>query len=497
MNFYWLILAGLLLGATGYFPWYSEIGKLIGQLGPYLPLLVGLGLLAWAAKDIMQGIKDLLSTIFKFVGSVLFLLVFLVMIVPVMAADTFLLGSLSHWMWKYQFGTLVLIALSAAGIGILLWKDGKLTSEFSIKYLTFFAVLGAVSIVVGWSQDYFSGVERLNVKVVKGTTFLEPAASIKLKGGDHVVIKAFGWVTAGGKDYPPQGDIRDLTSFGDWWRPVGEMQLLVLLKRGQPAVEVPLENIKSGAETVGGFDLYRDFGYYIEAEATVPEKAVGYLDVGWFDLPSGQPDSGFVRLTIQVNPHLTTKGRLAKLPWYVGVMGILVALLLSQVAASYLTALFSNKVWKVTVWAVAVLAFVYTVAALRKVGAVDFASTPNVADGVRTVGGWFEDTSAPKRGGSGGGGAVSTGHTILCPGDEVWVNKGEEVTFNIGNRSGCKISSLKAIEGSVYKTWVFPGGVEGPKEVLSLTGPDNPSPSRRPSAVILQGMEDKSAVLAQ
>ncbi len=498
MNGYWLtvIMAALILGAIGRFPWYAEVGQAIRQLAPYLPLILAMWLLSGVLKDVIQGVKDFFTIRFKFVGGVLFLLVFLVMIVPVMAADTFLLGPLSHWMWKYQFGTLAVVALSAAAIGILLWKDGKLTSGFSIKYLTFFAVLGVVSIVVGWSQDYFGGVERLDVEVVNGTTYLDPAASIKLKGGDHVVVKAFGRVTAGGKDYPPQGDIRHLIQFGDWYRPTGEMQILVG-KQGQPAVEAPLENIKTGAETVGGFDLYHDVGYYIEAEATVPEKAVGYLDVGWFGLPTGQPDSGFVRLTIQVNPHLTTRGRLAKLPWYIGVMGILAALLLSEIAASYLAALFSNKVWKVTVWVVAILAFVFTVAALRNVGAVDFSSTPNVADGVRTVGSWFEDRSSPptKKNGSGSG-VASTGRKALCPSDEVRIGKGEQVGFQVGDRPGCRVSAITVVNGSIKRTWVFPGGVEGPAEVLTSGGPDLPGPSKRPSAIILEGLEDNSALKA-
>ena len=406
----------------------------------------------------------------RFVGGVLFLLVFLVMIVPVMAADTFLLGSLSHWMWKYQVGTLAVVALSAAAIGILLWKDGKLTSEFSIKYLAFFAVLGAASIVVGWSQDYFGGVQRLGVEVAKGTTFIEPAASIKLKGGDHIVVKAFGRVTVGGKDYPPQGDTRRPIQFGDWYRPTGEMQILVW-KAGQPAVEVPLENIKSGAETVGGFDLYHDVGYYIEAEATVSEKAFGYLDVGWFNLPAGQPDSGFVRLTIQVNPHLTAKGRLAKLPWYVSLLGILMFILAAEMGASYLAAVSTSRMWKATVWIAAILAVIYTVVALRQADAVDFEGMPG------------PDFSAMFEKGT------------LCPGNEiVFEKKGRTRVYEVGGRPGCIVSAVQAIDGSFERIWVFPNGTKGPKEVLSSRGPDLPGPSKRPSKIILKSLEDDSVV---
>jgi hypothetical protein len=105
-------------------------------------------------------------------------------------------------------------------------------------------------------------------------------------------------------------------------------------------------------------------------------------------------------------------------------------------------------------------------------------------------------SDADKGGGKVSGQSTSTSNQgrakteTICPGDEVWLEAGKEVTLQVGERSGCNVASVTIpTNGKVLRRWIYPGG-RTEEAVLSSSDPNLPAPSARPSMVYVRAITD-------
>lgn len=314
-----LVLLGLYL--LGWLP--QELQDVIGALTPWAPLLVALYFLQSAVGDVLKGAWRMVETFVKFIVSAIFAAIFLIFVFPIMLADTFLLGSMAQWMWKFQVGPLLLVIASGMALGLIRLWEGKLSYEFSKRFLASAMILGVALIVWGYVSESWTNTHRLIFTIRGGRVFADPAGSVQVKAGDVIRFSAFGRAIArvGGTDvpYPPQGDLFD--PLGPEETPRGQIQLVVRDRAGTEQA-VPVTNVTSGERTIAGIiDLgYYTGGYYAEAEAKIPARLAGRLKIAFVGVT---PHSGTMRLTLQLNPHRSFIGRMLAHSEYLGVLGML------------------------------------------------------------------------------------------------------------------------------------------------------------------------------
>lgn len=383
-------------------PFKEEVRNIVGTTAPWAPLLIGLYLLKDAVKALVEGVWRTTETALKTIVALLFFVVFLVFVLPVAVLDTILLGWMAQWMWKYQVGTLALVALSLMAISVINIYEGRMSYAAAKKYLVAAVLVGVGSIVWGYVSQDLTGTKRVTFRVRDKVVYSDPAASVRVKGGDRIRFTAFGRVRhtnykGVAKFYSPQGDLEDLfLEAGDEEEhPRGELAFVVLHPRRDPE-RILVENLESGVSDIGGLDTGNYAGgYAIRGEATIPGGAEGRLSIGFYGL---YPESGLIRLTLQLNPHRSLVGRMMELRDYVGVLGML-ALGLGIVAAlgmvmKLMPAGGMKGVAFVALFIAGYVFFIATVGAARRATGVD---------AFRSLGRLTFPTGVSARAGAGGG----------------------------------------------------------------------------------------------
>lgn len=313
-------------------PFGAEIRTLVGAISPWAPLLLALYFVKDAVSDILRGVWTWISIALKALAAIVLALLFTVSVFPIMVADTFLLGDFAQFLWKYEVGPLALIALSAFAYWAVSGFQGHGIAQ---KYLAVMIAIGVASIGWGYLSGIWLNTARLTYWVNGGTVYVEPAASVWVKPGDRIAVSAFGRVvsTETVRDpatgllarievvSPPQGDLERL--IGDEERPQGELELVVHRRRQGTVTDrrVPLKKVQAGPSDIAGFDLgYYTGGYHLRGEAQIPAGAEGRLLIGFNSL---QPSSGWVRMTVALNPHQSLVGRMTAQRGYQSVLGFL------------------------------------------------------------------------------------------------------------------------------------------------------------------------------
>ncbi|MBI2610255.1 hypothetical protein HYW53_03785 [Candidatus Giovannonibacteria bacterium] len=459
-------------------PFREEFQALLQGLIPYAPLLIGLWFLRDSLNTAAGGIGRAIETIAGFIGVALFTIFVLPLLIAVMLADTALLGSFSNYVWRNQAWVVALIIASAIGI----YVAGGATREFIKRYFYGAVMVAVFGLVLGFIGSKFLGVEDIDFSV-EGRVFPNPARSIEVRGGDTVKISMFGEVYKDGKVYGPAGDPMDPVAGPDGIpRGRGEVQLIVgdLLNPFSKKTAVPIEITEHGVQEIFGIDVGEwTGGYWAKGEAIIPAGVKGRVSLGFTRLDP--PEKGWMKAKFQVVSSTGPQGFLNSLLKYAPYLVFLAILAFAIGVFGGTGALnafvFKNAAWaQKSVWALAVIFFV---------GSLLFAS---IVGGVWEL--WLVFPEA------GGRHRVSVGEGMglkeLCPGDEHWLDPGTEVTLQVGERHGCRVSAVTVpTSGKVIRRWIYPGG-ETEEAVLSSRDPDLPAPSRRPSAVFVRALERSS-----
>lgn len=304
-----ILLFAALYGMPGLgrlMPFQDEIRALIGTLLPWAPLLVALFMMRDTAGRVFQGIWDLVNKTITVVAAVLYGIGFVAFVVPVMIADSLLLGPLTMFIWKHQVFQVFMVILT----GFAYYYATRVAPTIAKKYLAGFIILGCVTVFGSFISQWVVDSQWLIFKVKTGASYPDPAQSIVVREGDRIVFTAFGRTVADGKIYSPQGDLEDRRPDppSPWPRPLGELKLVVMRADGTEAI-VPIQNIKSGPRKILRWDLGNIAGgYNITGEVRIPLGAgEGRLGIEFFGLA---PTDGHLRLTLIVNPGQTFVGRI-------------------------------------------------------------------------------------------------------------------------------------------------------------------------------------------
>lgn len=292
----------VLIGAK-WSPFQNELRTILGLIGPWVSVLVGLFLIHNVLTQAVATVGDIISRIFKIILGILMFIASAVFIFPVMIGNLAMLGGLSLWMFKFHVGPIVLTIFSLLALALVYVYEGKASWTFAKAYLLVFIVIGFTIVLGGYVWDGLTNTHRIDYKLVAGFPSPDPLESIMVKAGDKLVFDAFGAVTKNGKRQSIQGDEADLLPYGGWWKRRGELTFLVGKVNAVGKIvaeEIFGEDMKSGPSTIGSIDIgpYTS-GYHLSGEVTVPPGVSGRLLVGFYEF---EPDTGFVRLTVRVNP---------------------------------------------------------------------------------------------------------------------------------------------------------------------------------------------------
>ncbi|MDP3785092.1 MAG: hypothetical protein Q8R12_03385 [bacterium] len=421
-----------------FMPWSNEFAALLQHVIPWAPLLIGL----YLAQPLIGGVNAILGNVGRLVLGVFSAILFVVLIFPVMIADTFLLGDLAHWMWKHQAAPLVLVVLS----GLALYVRGQVSEEFIRKYLITAVIVGVATIVLGYLGDSWMNSSRITFTVRDGKVYSDPAEGIWVKGGDHLTFTAFGQVKSSGKSYGPQGDLLDVIGYG----PKGELQFLIS-QRGGRDLRLPVQDLKSGAEEIAGFDMgYLAGGYRAKGEVWIPEglEGEGRLSVAFHALV---PEFGSLRFNLRVNPEASVVGRMQAQTGNIAVFWTLGFVLLLAGAVGYLYFLVPapvNKFVPVLGGIVAVIVFFNVMDMATKVTGINVYR--EMGELVPSFPGGSSATAAPRPG------LVGMGAKELCAGAEIWLENGQEELLQFGSRTDCYVKRVEVTQGSVEPVWKYP-----------------------------------------
>jgi|GEM_PF-2711071 hypothetical protein len=285
-------------------PFLPEVKRFLNRMQPWMLMMIALILMGGLTHDFFNHVLSIGKAIWRGALAVLMLIASIVFIVPVGIANTFLLGPLSSWLWKYKVDSMVVLILSMIAVSIIFWYEGNLSYTFMKKLLIGFIVMGFAQILGGYAYDALSNTRRLvfTVKPPSGSypyySRPDPVESVVLKKGDRVVYNASGVVD----DKSIVGDISSLLPYGDWYHPQGEMVFGIV---GRSAVSwIFGTEVQSGPTEILETDITGFVGYNMSGEFTAPE--MGRLILGFFDY---NPTMGSVRLTIRINPERSLVGR--------------------------------------------------------------------------------------------------------------------------------------------------------------------------------------------
>jgi len=457
-------------GSGWILPWKQELGDLIKTLVPYAPILVGLLILRPVLAGATAGVGGVFGTVSATVRRFLWVILGLPLVVLIMLADTALLGPLAEWMWKYQFALLLLILLSALGIGL---AGGTMGREVMIRYFSG-AIIAAI-LAIGWSfwGGGLTNTEILSFTIKQGMVFVDPVRSITVKAGDELVLSVSGQsctvpvaAVAGGKKarkcFPPFGKFEEVVPYGRDERARGEL-LLSITDRSGRVTRIPVEITKSGTTTVGLIDVSSfTGGYWMKAKSVIPAKVQGQLGIAFVGLT---PDWGKFRVQIQVNPGTSMLGKLAAYkPYLVLLGGLAFAVALFGAVGAINHFVLGGMPWaqKGLNW-VAVMFFLASIFAAFQSGVVDTKDLPGLPW-------WGGAVAAPV--------AYTRGARFdlpeLCPDSNFYrrLEQGEKVDWELGDRPGCNAEHFKVESGEAEVALVYgSGGTVGPL-VWSPTTPN-------------------------
>lgn len=364
----WFIgsLIALFMWGTGLFPWKREIAEVISGLAkslpPAAPALIALIFLKDPVGKIILDLWNRIAGSLQKVLTGIGILVTLLLIVPIMVADTLLLGPWAHAMWKDQVGTLLLIGLSGFALFIVSLHGEKL--GFAKKFFAAAILLGIGILVWDYFSPGWTNTTRMIFTIKHGKVVSDPAASIPVKPEDVITFTVNGYVdTKEGDRYSPAGNVEDPVNN----RPRGELMLRVLRPGANP-VSVPLRNIESGPETIAEFDLSELIGgYYFSGQARIPEGAQGRLSIMFHEL---QPAKGSIRAKVGVNTHRSFVGKMMAMKGYTAVLhATLFALILLGVTGVLAQWFLPKEGWGVArgiAYGAAVVVFIATLGAASK-----------------------------------------------------------------------------------------------------------------------------------
>lgn len=290
----------------------GELAKGLSYLWPALPWLAGLYIIAGPAGGAISGFFRWLEKVGAWIAALLYGIGFIVFVVPVMVADTFLLGPLAMFAWKHMEVQILLVIASGFGY----WYVTTTPVTVPKIYLTWAIVVGVASIVLGYASQFVLNTTWVAFMEKNGVFYAEPAESVEVAGGDHISFVGFGYAKGAfvekGRAYvklfPPEGDVTELYVADPSDRrgkPRGQMELVVWRPDGAKT-SVPVRNIQVGPKTIFGildFHKMGRGGYYISGEAEIPKGwAQGRLGLQVFAV---KPTAGEFRLTLMVNPGST------------------------------------------------------------------------------------------------------------------------------------------------------------------------------------------------
>lgn len=297
-------------------PFEDQVRALVEALIPWSPLFVILYFVGEAAlKGITDGIKNFLKSIWRAVLGLFWVLSFAAFFFPLAVADTFLFGSLSHWLWINQSGAMILLALTAFAFYFM----GGIAANFWRRYFGFMVMWGVLVLVVSVLEHYFMDSSRVVFRVHDEKIYAVPTQTVHVEKSAEpfrIYISAFGRVKAGDRYYPPMGDPTDTVPdpLGGWYAPRGQIRLVIYPSRTAMPILIPIKHQQEGVQKLAGVDTGEYAGgYYFSGVAEIPAGVSGWI---MLDFESIKPKSGFVRTTIRVAPERSLPGRLWALEWY-------------------------------------------------------------------------------------------------------------------------------------------------------------------------------------
>ncbi len=301
------IIVGILLFMVFGGSLKAEVAKGLAYLWPALPWLIGLYLISGTTGNAVNAATGWIARLINKVSAFVYGVGFIAFVVPVMIADTYLLGPLAMFAWKHMEIQVLLVIASGFGF----WYVTETPIAIPKKYMVAAVVSGVAIIVLGYVAQFMFNTHFVNFKPQSGIFYADPFESIEVKGGDHIRFIGHGYtvtptITKGKKVnsvLAPDGNLTKLVSVpaGAPRRPEGQLQFTLTEENGT-LWDFRVKSLEVGPTKILGFLDFRDLvdaGYYISGEAYIPKDfPTGKLGVEFFNI---SPTKGGLRLTLIVN----------------------------------------------------------------------------------------------------------------------------------------------------------------------------------------------------
>src|SRR3989338_5139366 len=307
------IMAFFGLKAAGWLPFQNEIQQALAYTIPFIPYLILAFILRGVIGDAIGGVKNGINKLYTLIASIVYGFIFTGVVVPTMLADSFLLGPIAMWAWKYQAIQILSIVVN----GFVYWFLTQTPTVIPKKIIVGALIASCTFVFGGYFSQFVFNTHWLEFTARNGVFMPDPAASISLKEGDTIHFVALGYSvertrfggTVTNQTYPPEGAQTDLIHDGvnAWPRPRGEIQFLVRRPIG-PSTIVYVQDVTSGPLDILLWSFkYLVGGYYVSGTATVPKGvAPGRLGVEFLDIA---PVEGYIKLTLVHNLGSSLIGR--------------------------------------------------------------------------------------------------------------------------------------------------------------------------------------------
>lgn len=321
-----------------FMPWSDQVWGFVNALAnnPILIALIGLLILMFLFRGQIGAVMTRHAAATPapaggagdgrgFFRNTLFYAVGVPIMIVVLLLDIALLGDTGQMILKYSIELLVLallsglcVAISGGGVG------GFLKAFFAGAAIVAVLEMGWQTVSRGWTNSH-----ELSFEIENGKVFVDPVKSVLVRGGDKLEFSARGETYVGDSVYPPFGNFKKPVD-GAVPRGTGELKLLVVDKIGRET-DVHVEVGDTGRVSLLGFDLGKWFGgYWMNGKAFIPNSVKeGRLSVRFVEL---KPDSGFVKMKLQINPEASTVGKVLGLGWFISLLAFLAIIAVLYVA---------------------------------------------------------------------------------------------------------------------------------------------------------------------